>query len=206
MVELPLEAKSLAAEIIRGGGKIWLDSFLCFGLDPSRHRLAYPVAVIVLSHHWPTILPTHRLKVNDPAKRIPLLEMQEPPLAEGSIDNRTLVGAIDVSGAGLKNDLPLIRSVDVLGAKNGLPTTPDTALRDAQVVISIKFMDLGSFRGRSLIHSDSIVQKLFTVRGHLVDYDRAGPSEAMAEICRAILVPERTGIFPCGDRLYAMQR
>ena len=108
-----------------------MDGFRFF---PSGDRFPNPVSVIVLANHRPTVLPAHGLEVDHPAKRVQLLKMQEPPLASGRIDNSSLVGSVDPGGASLKHDFALIGAIDIPGAEDSLPATPDATFRDAQVV------------------------------------------------------------------------
>ena len=114
VVDLPLETKLSITEIIRRcrQGSRGLSPRL--GFCPTLDRLTYAVSVIVFTDYRPAIFPGHRLKMDNSAKGIPLLEMKEPPLAIRGVHNSALVRAVDPRGACFQDDFPLIRAIYVL--------------------------------------------------------------------------------------------
>src|SRR4051794_40190473 len=94
---------------------------------PAIHRFARSVTVGISARDRKTVLPRRGLQVHDAAERPLVLEMHEPPLSRGRVYKSALVRAVDRSLALIKDDLSLIRSVDVFRSQGELPSGSDTA-------------------------------------------------------------------------------
>ena len=206
VVELPLQSKARGGEIVRRSRDKHFFGFLCLGLLPSLDRLPYAVSVVVLAHDGPAVLPMHRLQMEHSAERIQVLEMQEPPLPVRSVHDRALMGAVDVGGASLEDDLLLIRAVNILGTQCRLPAGLYSALRYTEIVVLPYLVELRALGYRTFIYGHAVIQQLLPVRRHLVQDDGACAMDAVTQICRPVFIPERAGILPFRDRLDAVQR
>ena len=115
MIELPLQSKFRLVKII---GSLWGTygcGHTCGRLGANLYGLAHTVAVIVLPYFRETVFPCHRLQMDDSALRLCRLEMIEPPLTVRSVNERTLMGSVDIGRALLKHPFLLgIRSVNAL--------------------------------------------------------------------------------------------
>ena len=194
MAPLPLQAQLWTVKLVgsgreRGGGGRK-------GLGPHTDGFAYSIAVDVDTHQRPIVLPAGRLKVEHTAIGRGRLEVQEPPLPVGGIDQSPLMRSVDVSGTFLQHNLPLVGSIDIARAEHRLPATADTALRNNQVIPAIALEELGTFSHGTLVNRNTIVQQLPSVGRHPMDDDRSGTMATAAKVGLTIVVPEGTGVFP----------
>ena len=96
--------------------------------------------------------------MNNAAKDGCLLEMIEPPLTIGRIDQCALMRSVHVGATLLEDDASLVRSIDVLSAKNGLPSSANAAFRNNQIVVAIALQELCALSYRSSIDGHAIIQ------------------------------------------------
>ena len=196
VVELPLQPQLLTREIVIGSRQCNPCFFLDIGLSPTLDRLTDTVHIHIHTDYRPSVFPVHGLQMHHPAQRVVLLEMIEPPFSVRRIDYRALVRSVDAGHSPFEHHFLFIRSIDVLGAKYGLPATPHATFGNAQVIITVVLVNLGTFGDRTCVHGASFVQQLCSVGTHAVDDDRTCSPDASPQIGIAVLVPKRTRVFP----------
>jgi len=84
------------------------------GFLPAFDRLADTITVVVDAHKRPVVLPVDGLEMDDTSQDGRLLEMIEPPLTIGCIDECSLMRAIDCGGTLFKHNLPFVGTIDIL--------------------------------------------------------------------------------------------
>ena len=135
------------------------------------HRLAAAVAVPVDAHHRPPVLaPRHRLKVDDAAVGVEILEVHEPVLAGRRRHPRSLVRAVDVGRALLEDDAVLVRAVDRPRPEDRLPSLLHAAGGREDPVVAVALVELRTFEravagNRVAVDDDrALVDRLQAVR------------------------------------------
>ena len=194
---LPLQSKARLIELIalhgighrHGGGRL--------RLAIGEHGLA------LLSHHGPTTGPVDGLQVDNAAVGALVLEMQEPILAQSSMDPAALMGAIDRSLALTQHGLALVGPVGTLRAHGKLPAGFDATCRTHNPVPAVALVELRTFSRivavASVEDDDRLANRAGTIGRKLTHGEhgvetstRVGPS--VDEVAATVVVPERTGV------------
>ena len=167
VVPLPLQTKFVAAEIVVG--------LECCRLGRQRilphvYWFTNAVAVDVYTDERPVILPTGRLQMHHTTQHWCFLEMIEPPLSIGRIDQCTLVRTIDGSRALLQHDTLLIRAINVTRAEHCLPPLTYSTFGNDEIIVTIALQEFGAFSHRTGVDRHAIVHQLSTIGRHSV-YD-----------------------------------
>ena len=179
MAPLPLQAETLAVEVVGGLGQGRFFSRnertvpLILRLLPDGDGFADAVAIDVDAYQRPVVLPAGGLQMDYAAQGGRLLEMIEPPLALWRINEGSLVRAVHGGGALFQHHALLVWTIDVLGTEYRLPARADTTFRDNQIVPAIALEPFRALSHRARINCHPIVEQRLAVGRHLVDDDGA---------------------------------
>ena len=204
---MPLQAKFGGLEIVA----VRRDDRLSRA-DSGGRRLAVPEHRLALHgtggggpDDRPAALPDDRLQVHHAAVGRQILEVEEPPLAGGRVDQCALMRAVDGRPALVEDDAILIGTGDLPGPEDRLPSGGHATGRSKDIIPAValvKFRALQRFITLELVaidHHTVVLLDPGAVRtepqqGEHVVETCAALRPGMDQVQPAIVVPQRAGI------------
>src|SRR2546421_9219916 len=96
------------------------------GRGPLGYGFTQAVRVMVASHQRPAVMPADGLQMKNPTEWLPLLKMQEPPLAVGGVHQRALVRPVHGRRSLRQYNLLLVWTFNASRPEHDLPARRHT--------------------------------------------------------------------------------
>src|SRR4051812_20750576 len=123
-----------------------------------------------MANYGPAVAPGGWLKMNDPAIRAGVLEVHEPGVMPGHVNQGALMRAVYGARTLVQDHFFFVGPIDMTRAKGELPASGDSASRGKNVIVTVFAIEFRSLDGWMTIgtvkHNSSFVEQPSAVLRH----------------------------------------